>query len=375
MAEGADQCLPFILFWLYLYCIPFALVWMLVHWVKQFFSESEPGHSLDDEVLRFNQNKKSDLHRYENNFYYSRVFGPVIVAVFALGIPAFLSFSLYQNLGIERQMTDRQMAPPAFTSDFTPLATVSHESLVSRPFLGQARGPLGGDATIVMSYNGSWTRLKRGIVEQTSPHTFWIYFYMCSLGAALSAVFIRAWFLFPMNFLTDEHVIDISASGIRRRGARDWFFNAITFNKFAIGGGPDSLKWSQIKRLGKMEEGFTRLYPLPETAFSRESLTYKLLNKGAAFIDGLSNKVNTGNELVLSASPKGADGGRNIKLDLNSMNVEERARLFYFVKRWAPHVIVDKGVEKLLLGSSVLSDVRYTQLWFDLLTNKSPRDR
>jgi serine/threonine-protein kinase len=58
-------------------------------------------------------------------------------------------------------------------------------------------------------------------------------------------------------------------------------------------------------------------------------------------------------------------------VNLNDLNREQRARLFYAVKKWAPHVAIMKSAEEKLIGSTVLQDVRYTQLWFDLLTAKS----
>ncbi len=134
---------------------------------------------------------------------------------------------------------------------------------------------------------------------------------------------------------------------------------------------PDSLDWKEIKSLQHLEEGFTKLSPLPETAFKKESLTYKLLNKLATFIDGLTSRMNSGNYLVFSTSEKKGDFGQNLRINLNDLNREQRAKLFYSVKNWAPNVVIQTKAEELILGSVVLQDVRYTQLWFDLLTSKT----
>ena len=130
-----------------------------------------------------------------------------------------------------------------------------------------------------------------------------------------------------------------------------------------------------MKCLRRLEEGFARLWPLPETAFKKESLTYKLLNKLAAFVDSISNKMNTGNYLLFCTSENVGDLGQTMKIDLNDLNRQQRARLFYAVKNWAPHVAVDDRAEEQLLGSTVPKDNRYTRLWFDLLTSKATTRR
>ena len=49
--------------------------------------------------------------------------------------------------------------------------------------------------------------------------------------------------------------------------------------------------------------------------------------------------------------------------------------MFYAVKKWAPRVVVTEEAAERLLGSSVLTDVRYTQIWFDLLTSRSKKKK
>ncbi len=373
--EGADQGLPFILFWLYLCCAPFALGWIAVHWIKGFFPSpvSSPGDGEGSFVL--GQNTKRNSAQSENNFYYSRSFGIVLISFFALGIPALFSFSLYENLGIDKMMQQSPITAIAMSdSSVPPEVQIPRVGLANQLTDNRAPtiySPTGFDSTIVSGYNGYWPWLRDLGIEPTKASVFFVHFYLVSLASALCMLFFRAWFFFPLNFLSDEHDVRVTANGIKRSSIKGWFLSVITINRWAIGGGPDSLTWKEIKSLRHLEEGFTRLCPLPETAFKKESLSYKLLNKVAAFIDGLSNQMNTGNYLVFSTGENEGDFGRNIRINLNDLNREQRARLFYAVKNWAPHVSIKKTAEEQLLGSTVLQDVRYTQLWFDLLTSKT----
>lgn len=236
--------------------------------------------------------------------------------------------------------------------------------------------PSGQDATYVTGYAGYWPWLRDFGIEPTMDTIFFVHFYIFGLASALAMLFLRAWLTFPLNFLTDEHKVEVSETGIRRHSHKGWFLYILTLNKWAGGGGCyDSLRWSDVKTLRHQEEGFTKLCPLPETAFKKSSLTYKLLNKFAALIDGVCKPMNTGSFIVFSMGETSNDNGRNIKINLNELTRDQRARLFYSVKQWAPHVVTTAAAEEKLLGSTVLNDVRYTQIWFDLLTSKAKTQR
>lgn len=374
MSEGADQGLPFILFWLYLCCAPFAIAWIALHWIRGFLPSPAPTVA-DEEGFVFTQNKRLDSVRTESTFYYSRAFGIVMFVFFALGIPAVFSYAVYERMGIEKMIQTGPVLPAVTPIRPTPLPTIPRVGLVTRPRFDQRRvainAPTGADATFVTGYGGYWPWLRSLGHEPTRHSVFFVHFYLMSLATALCILFFRAWFLFPLNFLSDEHDVEFTESGIKRKTLKSWFLSVITFNRWAIGGGPDSLKWNEVKGLRRMEEGFFRLCPLPDTAFKKESLSYKLLNKIAALIDGISYRSNPGNFLIFSCVEKEGDFGRNIKINLNDLNREQRARLFYAVKKWAPHVIINEKAEEQLLGSIVLRDNRYTQLWFDVLTYRT----
>lgn len=374
IGDGAEQGLPFILFCLYLFCAPFALAWMGLHWIRNIRDSESPDQKNTTSIV-FTQNKKANALDAENNFYHSKSFGIVTMSVFLLGIPAFLSYEVYENSGVERYLRHSHVQAISVPKDYgypAKMDNVNHPILPEPlPSTHNLKSPEGTDCTVVIGYNGAWPWLRHIGIEPNNANLFFVHFYLFSIGTTLCVLFFRAWFLFPLNFLTDEHDVELTESGIKRKSMKSWFLNVITINRWAIGGGPDALKWSEIKGLRQLEEGFTKLCPLPETAFKKESLTYKLLNKCAAFVDGLSNRLNTGNYLIFSCTEAEGDFGRNIRINLNDLNREQRAKLFYAVKKWAPHVVVQKAAEEKLLGSTVLKDNRYTQLWFDMLTSRS----
>ncbi len=373
LGEGADQGLPFILFWLYLGCAPFAIAWIASDWVRSFFPSPAPKVSSEDGFV-FTQNKRLDAVRSETTFYYSRAFGVVVLAFFALGIPAFFTNAVFQKTGMEKLMLSGKVGP-TLTTSVLPAVEVPRVGLATptkhKPSLVKLSAPKGTDATVVVAYNGFWPWIRNHGVEPTKSSVFFVHFYLMSLATALSILFFRAWFLFPLNFVSDEHDVEFTQKGIRRKNLKSWFLSVITINRWAMGSEPDSLRWNEVKSLRRVEEGFFKLSPLPETAFKKESLSYKLLNKVASLIDGISYRSSPGNYLIFSSAEKTGDFGNHIKINLNDLNREQRARLFYSVKNWAPHVVINEKAEEQLLGSTVLRDNRYTQLWFDVLTYRT----
>lgn len=377
LGEGADQGLPFILFWLYLFCAPFAIAWIALHWVRSFWRAPSDVKKVGKGFV-FAQNRKPDVHS-EVNFYYSRAFSVVMLAFFILGVPTFISYAIYENLGVEKILSSAPVGGVYMDNPSTapePIKVKIGLATRLKPGVSTINHPMDDFNVAVIAYNGYWPFLQNFGLEPTKATTIFVHFYLVSLASVLSILFFRAWFLFPLNFVADDHDVEVTESGVKRKSMlRGWFLSVITVNRWAIGSGVDWLQWAEVKSLRRLEEGFLKLSPLPETAFKRESLAYKLLNKIAVLIDGVSSRPTAGNYLVFSSSVGASDFGRNIKINLNDLSREQRAKLYYAVKTWAPHVVVGSAVEEQLIGSSVLTDNRYTQLWFDILTDRTPRNR
>lgn len=362
--EGAEQTLPFVMFFIYLVFAPFAVGWIIYDWIRSFRSKPPSDEiSVEDDAFVFKQNERRESGQQEWNFYHSKVFVITILAVFASGVPALFSWNLYSHLGVDKRAAETAFELLPINVKMPPPSSVAP---------AKDRPPFAEEVTAITGYYGYFPTARAFGAEPTKQSVFLIHFYLMSVACALSVLFFRAWFTFPLKFVSREHEVEFTEYGIKRKTFKGWMLNVMTLNGWATGEGPDSLQWSQVNSLRRMEEGFTRLYPLPDKAFKKESLTYKLLNKVAAFLDGLSRRVDTAEYLVFCKHAKGSLGD-HIKINLKELSREQRARLYYSVRKWAPHVEVQPAAQQELLGSTVLSDYRYTQLWFDMLTSKVSR--
>lgn len=226
LSEGADQVLPFILFWFYLCCAPFAVAWMGVHWVRQFI-RPKVLHS-NASIIVLLQNKRADFFHCENenNFYHSRAFGLIVFVFFASGIPAYFSYSIYQHLQVDQalQTTASAVTPSDKPESAMPAAVA--------PPVGIAMERNQPDlASVVTGYKSYWPQIRDFRAEPTKSSVFVVHFYLVSLASAMSVLFFRAWFTFPLNFLSDEHDIEFTARGIRRKSMKSWFTNVVTMNR------------------------------------------------------------------------------------------------------------------------------------------------
>ena len=99
------------------------------------------------------------------------------------------------------------------------------------------------------------------------------------------------------------------------------------------------------------------------------------MNRLAAFYDSIIDCLGRVERITFKTGSLGAFVSNQISLNLSELTGEERARLFYAVKKWAAHVVIDDKTREKLLGSAVLQEPQYTQVWFDLLTSKQERQR
>jgi hypothetical protein len=325
LSEGLGQVRPFVLASIYLFCVPVALVWMYAHWLLRpnKSGESEKSHMQDDNKVVFKQNRRQSEEEEEANFFHSPAFALTCLVLFVSGLPALLTYFLYQALGV-----DAVMGFPSLDPQF------------SRIFLN-------------------------------------IGLYLYSVAWCGSVLFFRSWFTFPLNFIGSEEEIELNERGIKRHN-RSWYTQVLTFN--TPWAGPPSLQWSEIKCL-RLDRSNSTLYPLPATAFPANSLIYNLLNRLALFVDGLQKNGQREEYAYFTTadqpndSPHRAGCHSSIRLNLCQLSGDERTRLYYAVRKWAPQVAVDEALQEKMMGTSVLQAPRYTQMWFELLADRMPIKR
>jgi len=323
LSEAVEYTRPFILFWLYIFCIPFALIWMSLHWCKNVIAPSrEAAKQIENgsELLVFTQNRQREAEGKTSGFFLSPAFPLTALALFGTGIPAIITYGIYQTLKMD-SIFGAASADPQYLSVI-----------------------------------------------------FGIDFYLTSLCWCLCVFFFRAWMTFPLNFLSLEHEVELNSTWVKRRPYKGWFLSAVMMNSPAA----DSrlINWSEVHRVNARNATGAMFYPLPATSFGGpDSPVYRLFNKVARLYDSVSRKIDHSQYISISTAPSLGSFGYEMDINLADLSVADRARLFYAIGKWAPHAIVSAEAQERMIGSRLLKETKYTEIWFDLLTQKQERNR
>ncbi len=321
LRDGLRQIRPFILGAIFLVFLPVTICAMLIHWITKASKHGKrevATNRYTPDSIAFVQNRAKENVELESSFIYSPAFSVTILTLFVLGVPAAVSWQMYHLLGVDAV-----------------LGFPSHNPKFYMVF---------------------------GIIG----------LYLMSIAWCIGTLFLRAWFTFPLNFASLEYELELNAREIRRHEYKGWFTTIYTLN--APFRGTSVLKWNQVRKVSYSAGGRMKLYPLPSAGFSQGSVIYEAFNKLAALFDGMVDKLGRTDYIAFIEDPDSECSGC-VYVNLWELDAEERARLYYAVRKWAPHAIVDDEAQEKLLGSVVMKDVRYTQIWFDILTAHDDRKR
>lgn len=306
------QIRPFLLWGMFLVA-PLAVPVMAWDWIKRVILKKnylDEVPELPEGAIRFRQNVSRHEEDEESNFYLSPAFAMTTAAIFISGIPAALAYVMYRVTGMDALF---------------------------------------------------------GYASRSSHFTFIFVFcglYAAGLAWTLMPLFMRAWLTFPMQHGSAEYDVILDQNKIQKLNVKGWAADVLLlgFGKYF----PKETEWKDIAYVEYEQEGFGRLCPLSDTLFSKSSLIYKSLDKLAGLIDASVDKLGRAEYLVLKTQyEKDYTGG--LKIRLWELTTEEKVKLFYAIRNWAPSIHITERVQQELVGSTVLNDPRYTNIWFDLL--------
>jgi serine/threonine protein kinase len=312
------------------------------------------ARKLESGVVLLKQNVSQNQDD-ETSFYHSPAFAITTLAVVGLGIPVAIMLFIYCASGIEERLTAVNSGVYVqYPESEQPLHSHGH----TRSFAGERFHLNTADLPAVGRY----------LPEPTAPSLqhFAIYAYLVSLASALSVIFIRAYFLFPLNFASNEYEIRVDRNGVKRGHVEGWFSELIWYcwPEFM----PRNFSWSEIKRVEYIQGGSGRLSPLPATIFAKRSIVYQVLNRLASVTDSFVDRIGRTEYISFDHNADLSSWASRINIRLWELNSDDRVRLFYAMRTYAPDLVIPPLVQEKLIGSSVMKEPKYTDLWFNMLT-------
>lgn len=358
LIDGLRYLKPFLFAALFFAAAPISVCIMAVHYVKKVFARSSPDRRRIAEngalVLRQNVSRNKDE---ETSFYHSPAFAITTLAVVGLGIPVAIMLSIYTAGSVEERLAT--VNDGVYVQYLAPQDVKSPSRFHKRSLTGKRFVMSEGDLPIV----------AHDFPEPSSASLqhFAMYAYLMSLSWAVSIIFMRAYFLFPLNFASTEYDIRLDSRGVKRGHVHGWFAELIWYcwPEFM----PRSFSWSEVKRVDYIQAGVGRLSPLPATIFSKRSVVYQVLNKLAGATDGLVDKIGRSEYISFDHNIDSSSAASRINIRLWELSSDDKVRLFYALRTYAPDLFIPPIVQEKLIGSSVMRESRYTDLWFNMLTS------
>jgi tRNA A-37 threonylcarbamoyl transferase component Bud32 len=186
------------------------------------------------------------------------------------------------------------------------------------------------------------------------------YFYLYGLSSCLTTLFFKAYFTYPLNFISCERTVTIDSCGVRKSAIKGWFKQAFLFSDPTCWDA--ELKWDEVRDIRFERRGIGGLSNLPTQWMPKTSSLYKALNRFARLTDAFADKLQPATYLVLS------DKGRSDKnmpkqlaINLWELNDEEKVSLYLSICNLAPHAVLDQSVRANLLGTQTFQ-TRYDHL-------------
>lgn len=245
-----------------------------------------------------------DRARRRGNFYSSGWFNPIVALPFLLGVPAAISLSIYNQMGVDALL--------AYPSQDPRFATVF-------------------------------------IIIQL---------YLYGLGACLCTLFFRSYFSFYWNFDSQEYELEIYSDMIKRLPIKGLFSDFMSMGTRMM---PIEIKWTDV-----CDVRFSSNRSKPHKVDVNNPVL-AFLGKLITVYESLARKMEMNADVLLIYDKH----GRRIDVRLWELNPQQKVELFQALRLNCPSVPLDESVQIALVGSAVMRESKYTQIWFSVLTDKS----
>lgn len=180
--------------------------------------------------------------------------------------------------------------------------------------------------------------------------------YIYGLSCCLSTLFMRSYFTFCWNFMSSEYDLEIYSDRIKRLPIKGWFLD---FMQLAGRQPASQILWKDVKSI-KFRTGSLKI---DNTKNDLEALA--VLRKIAYFYESLAKKMEIHTDYLEIVN----SFGRSIEIRLWELSAAQKLKLFESIITNCPSVYLDENVQKALVGSSVMKEPQYTQIWFEVLAS------
>lgn len=185
--------------------------------------------------------------------------------------------------------------------------------------------------------------------------------YISSLGWCLSLLFFRSYFTLPWNFVSTEYDIEVYSDMIKKLPVKGWFYDFLTLGARDV---PSQILW---KDMVSIEFSTAKLKTDP---VQQENNVISFIRKLTNVYESVANKLELHSD-YLEIKTK----SRTISIRLWELTAGQKLQLYSAIRKHDPSIHLDAAVQHALVGSSILREPQYTEIWFNVLTNDKVNSR
>ncbi len=307
---------PFVLWGMFLYA-PLAPIMMLVGCLQRCtvkkLEETETLRLQDNSLVsvRIPQNLPKYKREHCENFMDSSFFSATTLMVFLSGLPAAATFAVYILTG-----ADAAFGYPSRSPDF------------ARVFI-------------------------------------FILLYIYSVSWCLTTLFFKAYFTFPLSYMSTESTVTLDRNGIHTSHVKGWFSQAMIFTDPSLW--PTELTWESVRSVEYHQQGTGRMAPLPDLSLPGGARSLIFLNRFATLSDALVEKFKPARYIIVSEYGSHEErSGKSVRINLWELDTSARETLYRAIKKWAPDAVVSEAAHFHLTGRKIEPNLN-SELWFDNL--------
>jgi tRNA A-37 threonylcarbamoyl transferase component Bud32 len=188
-----------------------------------------------------------------------------------------------------------------------------------------------------------------------------ILFYIYPLSWCLCALFFRSYFTYAWNFCSTEYAVEVYPDMIKALPMKGWFLDFLTLRGMHC---PGQILWKDVESI-KFSSA-----QLKSEVVKDESAIFATVRKLSSVYDSVASKLDIHTECLLIKSK-----AKTISVNLWELSAEQKLSLFQALRKYAPFLHLDADVQQALVGSAVLREPKYTEIWFSVLTSGNDGSR
>lgn len=178
--------------------------------------------------------------------------------------------------------------------------------------------------------------------------------YLYGLSWCLCSLFMRSYFTLCWNFTSQEYHLELYPDMIKALPSKGWFFDFLTL---AARRHQVQIHWDDVVSVKFSTARLTIDNNKRENGF----LT--ALKKVASLFESVAKKMQIHTDVLEITG----SSGKSISVRLWELSADEKLKVFEMLRKYCPSIYLDDKVQEALVGSSVMKEPQYTEIWFSVL--------